>query len=149
MPRVSLLVRFAYSLTYVERITTADERRRQCASEWAVHNREGTNTVKGNRGHPVVAKLTEEWWTKWHWDRFPPPPRVFRFSPVSFVLPVHHYLEKWKKLLIIFISIPITGLHNKPQGCGASVASAAGSLPPPPPKKNPEENYSHSMFSCI
>jgi hypothetical protein len=27
-----------------------------------------------------------------------------------------------KKKLIIFI----TGLHNKPQGCGASVASAAG-----------------------
>ena len=33
---------------------------------------------------------------------------------------------KWKsrKNLIIFI----TGLHNKPQGCGASVASAAGSF---------------------
>jgi hypothetical protein len=30
--------------------------------------------------------------------------------------------EKTKKKLIIFI----TGLHNKPQGCGASVASAAG-----------------------
>jgi hypothetical protein len=29
---------------------------------------------------------------------------------------------KMKKKLIIFI----TGLHNKPQGCGASVASAAG-----------------------
>jgi hypothetical protein len=27
--------------------------------------------------------------------------------------------------LIIFIFIFITGLHNKPYGCGASVASAA------------------------
>jgi hypothetical protein len=30
-------------------------------------------------------------------------------------------MEKRKKLII-----SITGLHNKPQGCGASVASAAG-----------------------
>jgi hypothetical protein len=27
---------------------------------------------------------------------------------------------------IIFLIIFITGLHNKPQGCGASVAAAAG-----------------------
>jgi hypothetical protein len=33
---------------------------------------------------------------------------------------VLHYTEKRKKLVIF-----ITGLHNKPQGCGASVASAA------------------------
>jgi hypothetical protein len=33
---------------------------------------------------------------------------------------------KTKKKLIIFI----TGLHNKPQGCGASVASAAGPFTP-------------------
>jgi hypothetical protein len=33
-------------------------------------------------------------------------------------------MEKRKKKLIIFI----TGLHNKPQGCGASVASAAGAF---------------------
>jgi hypothetical protein len=33
-------------------------------------------------------------------------------------------LEKRKKILIICI----TELHNKPQGCGASVASAAGSF---------------------
>jgi hypothetical protein len=32
------------------------------------------------------------------------------------------------KKLIIFLFIFITGLHNKPQGCGASVASAAGSF---------------------
>jgi hypothetical protein len=47
-------------------------------------------------------------------------PRVLRFSPVNFIPPVLHYTEKRKKLIII------TGLHNKPQGCGASVASAAG-----------------------
>jgi hypothetical protein len=49
-------------------------------------------------------------------------PRVLRFSPVNFIPPVFHYLEKRKKKLIIFV----TGFHNKPQGCGASVASAAG-----------------------
>jgi hypothetical protein len=47
-------------------------------------------------------------------------PRVLRFSLVSFIPPVLYYMEKRKKLIII------TGLHNKPQGCGASVASAAG-----------------------
>jgi hypothetical protein len=40
-------------------------------------------------------------------------PRVLRFS-------VLHYKEKRKKIIFI------TGLHNKLQGCGASVASAAG-----------------------
>jgi hypothetical protein len=35
--------------------------------------------------------------------------------------PLHGKNEK--KLIII-----VTGLHNKPQGCGASVASAAGAL---------------------
>jgi hypothetical protein len=48
-------------------------------------------------------------------------PRVLRFFPVNFIPPVLHYTEKQKKLIIF-----ITGLHNKPQGCGASVASAAG-----------------------
>jgi hypothetical protein len=41
--------------------------------------------------------------------------RVLRFSPVSFIPPVLHYSEKRKKHIIIII-----GLHNKPQGCGAS-----------------------------
>jgi hypothetical protein len=50
--------------------------------------------------------------------------RVLRFSPVSFIPPVLHYTEKLEKVIIILIII--TGLHNKPQGCGASVASAAG-----------------------
>jgi hypothetical protein len=48
-------------------------------------------------------------------------PRVLRFSLVSFIPPVLHYLEKRKKIIIFS-----TGLHNKPQDCGASVASAAG-----------------------
>jgi hypothetical protein len=53
------------------------------------------------------------------------------FSPSTWVFPcqfhstVLHYSEKWKKL-IIFLFIFIAGLHNKPQGCGTSVASAAG-----------------------
>jgi hypothetical protein len=48
-------------------------------------------------------------------------PRVPRFSPVNFIPPLFHYKEKRKKLIIF-----ITGLYNKPQGCGTSVASAAG-----------------------
>jgi hypothetical protein len=48
--------------------------------------------------------------------------RVLRFFPVNFIPPVLHYLEKRKKKTVNFI----TGLHKKPQGCGASVASAAG-----------------------
>jgi hypothetical protein len=46
------------------------------------------------------------WWTKWHWDRFFPEYIVFPLS-VS---------------LIIYS----TGLHNMPEGFGASVASYAG-----------------------
>jgi hypothetical protein len=47
-------------------------------------------------------------------------PKYFGF-PISFIPPVLHYMEKQEKLIIF-----ITGLHNNPQGCGASVASAAG-----------------------
>jgi hypothetical protein len=58
------------------------------------------------------------WWTKWHWDRFLPSTSVFssQFHYTGAPLP-----GKTKKLIIF-----ITGLHNKPQGCGTSVASAAG-----------------------
>jgi hypothetical protein len=41
--------------------------------------------------------------------------RILRFSPVNFIL------GKGQKIIIF-----ITELHKKPQGCGASVASAAG-----------------------
>jgi hypothetical protein len=50
------------------------------------------------------------------------------FSPSTSVFPCQLHSTgaplqgKTEKRLIIFI----TGLHNKPQGCGASVASAAG-----------------------
>jgi hypothetical protein len=43
---------------------------------------------------------------------------VFRCQVHSTGVPLH---GKTKKLIIF-----VTGLHNKPQGCGASVASAAG-----------------------
>jgi hypothetical protein len=49
---------------------------------------------------------------------FPPSTSVFLSQFYSIGAPVH---GKTKKLIIF-----ITGLHNKPQGCGASVASAAG-----------------------
>jgi hypothetical protein len=60
------------------------------------------------------------WWTKWHWDRFFP--EFFGF-PLS--IPFHQCSITRKRTKIIII-IFLTGLHNKPQGCGASVASAAG-----------------------
>jgi hypothetical protein len=64
--------------------------------------------------------MCDLWWTKWHWDRFLPEYFGFPLS-ISF----HRYSITWKnEKKIIFI----TGLHNKPQGCGASVASAAGPL---------------------
>ena len=56
------------------------------------------------------------WWAKWHWDRFFS--EYFGF-PLSLLF---HRCSITKKKLIIFI----TELDNKPQGYGASVASAAG-----------------------
>jgi hypothetical protein len=52
-------------------------------------------------------------------------PQILWFSLGNCIPPVLHYTEKRKKL-IIFLFIFITGLHNKPEGCGESVASAAG-----------------------
>ena len=49
--------------------------------------------------------------------------RVLRFSLVNFIPPLLHYTEKHKKSIFF-----ITGLHNEPEGCGASVACAAGSF---------------------
>jgi hypothetical protein len=70
--------------------------------------------------------------------------RVLRFSLVNFIPPVLHYTDKRQKKLIIFI----TGLHNKPQGCGASAASAAG--PFTTKKKSPtyvyDENHKANNF---
>jgi hypothetical protein len=53
------------------------------------------------------------------------------FSPSASVFPSQFHstgapLVGKMKNLIIFNFIFITGLHNKPQGCGASVATAAG-----------------------
>ena len=48
-------------------------------------------------------------------------PLVLRFSPVNSIPPVLHYKKQRKNY-----SSTSQGLHNKPQGCGASVASAAG-----------------------
>jgi hypothetical protein len=60
------------------------------------------------------------WWTEWHWDRFSSSTSVFPCQFNSTGAPLHGKTRK--------PTIFITGLHNKPQGCGASVASAAGSF---------------------
>jgi hypothetical protein len=60
------------------------------------------------------------WWTKWHWDRFFSKYLGFPCQFHSTRAPLD---RKTKKLIIIIFLI---GLHNKPQGCGAYVASAAG-----------------------
>jgi hypothetical protein len=58
------------------------------------------------------------WWTKWHWDRFFP-----EYFGVPLSVSFHWCsVTRENEKKIIFI----TGLHSKPQGCGASVASAAG-----------------------
>jgi hypothetical protein len=62
------------------------------------------------------------WWTKWHWDRFFP--EYFGF-PLSISFHRCSITRKRTKIIIIMFII-ITGLHNKPQGCGVPVASAAG-----------------------
>jgi hypothetical protein len=68
----------------------------------------------------VTIALWDLWRTKRHRDRFFP--EYFTFSlPVAF----HRCSIAWKYNLTIFLFIFITELHNKPQGCGASVASAA------------------------
>jgi hypothetical protein len=60
------------------------------------------------------------WWTKWHWERFFSELSVFSCQFPSTGAPL--LVKLGKKQLLIFI----IGLHKKPSGCGASVASAAG-----------------------
>jgi hypothetical protein len=58
------------------------------------------------------------WWSKWHGDRFSSEYFGFPLS-ISFY---RCFITRENEKKIIFIK----GLHNKPQGCGVSVASAAG-----------------------
>jgi hypothetical protein len=62
-------------------------------------------------------------WTKWHWDRFFS--EYFGF-PLSISFHRCSITRKKDKKVIIIIVIFVTGLHKKPQGCRASIASAAG-----------------------
>jgi hypothetical protein len=73
----------------------------------------------GGPGSIPGQSMWDFWWTEWHWDTFFP--EYFGFSP-SITFHRYSITRKNEKKVIIFI----TGLHNKPQGCGASVASAAG-----------------------
>jgi hypothetical protein len=58
------------------------------------------------------------WWTKRHWDRFLP--KYFGFSlSISF----HRCSITWKNENTNYLHHKVA---QKPQGCGASVASAAG-----------------------
>ena len=83
------------------------------------------------------------WWTKWHWDRFFP--EYFGF-PLSISFHRYSITRKIEKTLIIFLFIFIAGLHNKPQGCGASVACAAGPLTA---KKNIEKHKDHENLLAM
>jgi hypothetical protein len=76
---------------------------------WPCHGSIGQSPAShcGGPGSIPVHYIWDLWWTKWHWDRFFS--RVLRFSPVSFIPLVLHYMEKFKKLVVF-----ITVLHNKP-----------------------------------
>jgi hypothetical protein len=63
-------------------------------------------------------------------------PRILRFSPVNFIPPCS--ITRQNEKTIVFI----TELHNKPQSCGASLASAAG---PFTKKKKERTHYFDSM----
>jgi hypothetical protein len=95
---------------------------------WPCHGSGGQSPAshRGGPGSIPGQSMWDLWWTKWHWDRFFSMYFGF-FLSISF----HrcYITRKYGKRLIIFI----TGLHKKPQGCGATVASAAG---PSPKKKN-------------
>jgi flagellar basal body-associated protein FliL len=69
------------------------------------------------------------WWTEWYWDSF-----FSEYFGFSLSISFHRCSITWKNekrkelIIIIIIIIFIAGLHNKRSGCGASVASAAGSF---------------------
>ena len=75
--------------------------------------------------------MSDLWWTKWHWTGFTPITSAFPCQFHSTGAPLY---GKTKKLIIF-----VTGLHNQPEGCGASVASAAG----PFTKKNNNMQQPH------
>jgi hypothetical protein len=76
------------------------------------------------------------WWTKWHWHRFFP--EFFGF-PLSISFHRFSITRKRTKIMIIFI----IGLHNKPHGCSASVASAAGPFTTKKKKKKKKKENRH------
>jgi hypothetical protein len=77
---------------------------------------------RGGPGSILGQSMWDLWWTKWHWDKFFS--EYFGF-PLSISFHRCSITTKRTKKIIIII-IVTTGLHKKPQGCGASVASAAG-----------------------
>jgi hypothetical protein len=82
----------------------------------------GSRSLASHRGCPAlfpVQSMWDLWLTKCHWERFFS--EYFGFS-LSFSFHRWSITRRNEKNLIIFI----TGLHNKPPVCGASVASAAG-----------------------
>jgi hypothetical protein len=77
---------------------------------------------RGGPGSIPGQSMWDLWWTKWQWDSFSPSTSVFSCQFHSTGAPL---LGKGQEIIIIIV-IFITGSHNKPQGCGASVGSAAG-----------------------
>jgi hypothetical protein len=82
------------------------------------------------------------WWTKWHWDKFSP--EYFGF-PLSISFHRCSITRKNEKKLFIFI----TGLHNKPQGYGMPVASAAGPFTTKKKEKNTYCYLAHKFTTSL
>ena len=76
-----------------------------------------TMTGRGGPGSIPGQFMWDLWCTKWHWDR------IFSSTglPLSISFNLCSITSKNEKRIIF-----ITALHNKPHGCGASVAYAAG-----------------------
>jgi hypothetical protein len=85
--------------------------------------------------------MCDLWWTKWHWDRDFPNYFGFPCQFHSTSAPLHGKTEK----LITFV----TELHNKTQGCGASVASAVGPFTTKQHYKNCMQNEIDNIFFSL
>jgi hypothetical protein len=74
-------------------------------------------------------------------------PESFGF-PLSISFHRCSITRKTTKIIIIIVTFT-TGLHNKPQGCGASVASAAGPFTTKKKKVNEKSQWSYRVSNPL